>query len=314
MHIKSLNSKKHLSNIPTHILMGFLGTGKTSAILSLLNQKPEQEHWAVLVNEFGKVGIDGAIYAAHGISVKEVPGGCMCCSQGATMQVAVNHLLKDARPDRLLVESSGIGHPSGLLKTFSQEHFKGVLNMKASICLIDPARLSEPRYYQNPLFREQMAIADVLIANKVDVSSPQHLDRFHKISNSFKIKKSYIGETSFGHIDIEVLFSDVAIRQVEDGQFSDSCDIQTSSLATCGWIIDETEKFSLERLLVWFEQLDVERAKGLFTTGKGRVLINKTNGRVEHRQLEFKGDSRIDILADKLDCDDMKTSLNNCLL
>lgn len=63
--------------------MGFLGVGKTTAILDLLQHKPENENWAVLVNEFGEVGIDGAIFAAAGATVKEVVGGCLC--RGASL-------------------------------------------------------------------------------------------------------------------------------------------------------------------------------------------------------------------------------------
>ena len=59
--------------------MGFLGAGKTTAILNLLKQKPADEKWAVLVNEFGQVGIDGAIFAAHGAIVREVPGLSVLC-------------------------------------------------------------------------------------------------------------------------------------------------------------------------------------------------------------------------------------------
>ena len=90
--------KKHLQSkiqhIPTNLIMGFLGAGKTSAILHLIQQKPRNEKWSVLVNEFGAIGIDSAIYQAHGISVKEIPGGCMCCTAGVPMQVAINQLLK----------------------------------------------------------------------------------------------------------------------------------------------------------------------------------------------------------------------------
>jgi G3E family GTPase len=100
-----------LTNIPTNLVMGFLGVGKTTAILDLLKQKPKNENWAVLVNEFGKIGIDGAIYTAAGVTVKEVAGGCLCCAVGIPFQVSVNQLLKEVRPDRLLIEPTGLGHP-----------------------------------------------------------------------------------------------------------------------------------------------------------------------------------------------------------
>lgn len=88
--------------IPTNLILGFLGVGKTTAILNLLKHKPAGERWAVLVNEFGEVGIDGAMLDMEGAFVREVPGGCMCCVAGLPMQIGLNQLIHRARPDRLL--------------------------------------------------------------------------------------------------------------------------------------------------------------------------------------------------------------------
>ena len=71
------------SPIPVNVITGFLGVGKTSAILKLLEQKPADEHWAILVNEFGEIGVDrglvqGQLAPRNDIMVFEVPGGCMC--------------------------------------------------------------------------------------------------------------------------------------------------------------------------------------------------------------------------------------------
>ena len=101
--------------VPTNIITGFLGVGKTSAILYLLSQKPAHERWAVLVNEFGEIGVDGSLLNGQyskeqGIFIREVPGGCMCCASGLPMQIALNQLLSKAKPDRLLIEPTGLGH------------------------------------------------------------------------------------------------------------------------------------------------------------------------------------------------------------
>ena len=66
----------------TNLITGFLGSGKTTSILHLLANKDPAEKWAVLVNEFGEVGIDGALLANSGALLKEIPGGCMCCVNG----------------------------------------------------------------------------------------------------------------------------------------------------------------------------------------------------------------------------------------
>lgn len=75
-------SQPRFHAIPTNLIMGFLGVGKTTALLELLKRKDANESWAVLVNEFGAVGIDGTIFSASGAIVNEVPGGCLCCAAG----------------------------------------------------------------------------------------------------------------------------------------------------------------------------------------------------------------------------------------
>ena len=107
-------ARKKLRAVPTNIITGFLGVGKTTAIAHLLTQKPEGERWAVLVNEFGEIGIDGSLFSGKsseeiGVYISEVPGGCMCCASGLPMQIALNILLKRAQPDRC-VSRSRRGH------------------------------------------------------------------------------------------------------------------------------------------------------------------------------------------------------------
>ncbi len=99
----------------TNLITGFLGSGKTSSILHLLAHKDPNEKWAVLVNEFGEVGIDGALLADSGALLKENPGGYMCCVNGLPMQVGLNTLLRQGKPDRLLIEPTGLGHPKQIL-------------------------------------------------------------------------------------------------------------------------------------------------------------------------------------------------------
>jgi len=88
-------SRQKISAVPTNIITGFLGVGKTSAILHLLKSKPDDERWAVLVNKFGEIGVDGSLFQGQskeeaGVFIREVPGGCMCCATGVPMQVALN--------------------------------------------------------------------------------------------------------------------------------------------------------------------------------------------------------------------------------
>ncbi|NMV06592.1 CobW family GTP-binding protein, partial [Vibrio parahaemolyticus] len=149
---------------------GFLGVGNTSAIMHLLTHKPSHERWAVLVNEFGEVGIDGSLLQGQKkqqdqVFIREVPGGCMCCAAGLPMQIALNQLLSEARPDRLLIEPTGLGHPKEVLQVLSTEYYRQILALQKNITLVDARKLSDPKYTEHETFNQQITIADTVVGN-----------------------------------------------------------------------------------------------------------------------------------------------------
>jgi hypothetical protein len=129
----------------TNLITGFLGSGKTTSILHLLAQKPADEKWAVLVNEFGEVGIDGALLADSGALLKEIPGGCMCCVNGLPMQVGLNTLLRQGKPDRLLIEPTGLGHPKQILDILTAAVYEPWIDLRATLCILDPRQLLDEK-------------------------------------------------------------------------------------------------------------------------------------------------------------------------
>ncbi len=184
-----MQSTQH--SIPTNIIMGFLGSGKTTRIQGLLDHKDQRETWGVLVNEFGEVGIDGKTLS--GAVVKEVAGGCMCCTAGLPAKMALALLIRQARPRRIIIEPTGLGHPTRLLAMLQEEHYHDVIQLQSILCLVDPRRLEDTRYTQNTLFRDQARVADVLLATKVDLCTPQQIEKFYQYANSFTPAKAYVG-------------------------------------------------------------------------------------------------------------------------
>ena len=111
----------NLPNTLTHektivnLFTGFLGVGKTTALRHLIEHRPEHEKWAIIVNEFGEVGIDGAALSQDDLAVAEIAGGRLCCVAGPQMTATVATLLRRERPDRLLIEASGLAHAAGVI-------------------------------------------------------------------------------------------------------------------------------------------------------------------------------------------------------
>jgi G3E family GTPase len=132
-----------LQNIPTHVIAGPLGAGKTSLIRQLLAQRPANERWAVLINEFGQIGLDAALLSRDddGIAIGEVAGGCLCCVNGMPFQVGLGRLLRKARPDRLFIEPSGLGHP-GSCCSAGAGAVAGVLAMQPLVMVLDAQALA----------------------------------------------------------------------------------------------------------------------------------------------------------------------------
>jgi len=200
---------EHISAVPTNIITGFLGVGKTSAISNLLKDKPSDERWAVLVNEFGEVGIDGSLFSgehseSNEVFIREVPGGCMCCAAGVPMQVALNQLLTKARPHRLLIEPTGLGHPLEIVDILSSEHYKDALSLEKIITLVDARKVSDRRYTDFATFNQQIEIADVVVGNKRDLYSPEDEEKLKTFAQRESTDRP-VYFTEQGRLDLEWL-------------------------------------------------------------------------------------------------------------
>lgn len=156
-----------LQNIPTHVIAGPLGAGKTSLIQHLLAQRPANERWAVLINEFGQIGLDAALLTRDddGIALAEVAGGCLCCVNGAPFQVGLGRLLRKAKPDRLFIEPSGLGHPAQLLKQLREAPWQNVLAVQPCVLVLDAQALAAGKPLPQAQ-QEALASAGLLVLNK----------------------------------------------------------------------------------------------------------------------------------------------------
>ena len=199
-----------ISAIPTTLITGFLGVGKTTAILQLLANKPKNENWAILVNEFGEVGIDSALLARNtnkktnkekGVFIREVPGGCMCCASGLPMQVALNQLITQSKPDRLIIEPTGLGHPKEVVDVLTRGKYQDIIDLQTILCLIDARNLSDTRYTEHPSFVQQLNIADIILASKSDTYCTQDHTELNKFIREKRLVEKNLHYIQQGKID-----------------------------------------------------------------------------------------------------------------
>lgn len=309
--------------IPTNIVTGFLGSGKTTAILDILQRKPSEEKWAVLVNEFGEIGIDGAILASSGAEIREVAGGCMCCVADLPMQVALNNLIAKVKPDRLLIEPSGLGHPQEIIDTLSSGQYTELLDLRAVLCLLDPRRLQDERYLTHPIFNDQLRVADIVVANKTDLCSDNDRAAFDDFVAQLQPSPQTIGWTTQGQLQLEwfdykrtapAIASALVLNQANmllsnpdmplpivllPGTPFARREHRGDGFASCGWLFAADTRFNFQRLLSLLSGLNVRRLKGVMETERGNFIFNAVDGVLSVNEITGSIDSVIECIADE---------------
>ncbi|GHD44160.1 GTPase, G3E family [Marinobacter persicus] len=305
-----------LSAIPTNLILGFLGVGKTTAILDLFRQKPACERWAVLVNEFGEVGIDGAMLEVEGAFVREVPGGCMCCVAGLPMQIGLNQLIHRARPDRLFIEPTGLGHPSRILDTLTSEHYQNVLTLGPVLTLVDPRKLEDPRVLENVQFRDQVAAADILVANKTDLCSAQQLAAFDRWASELEPAKQHVFHTRQGRLAPAWLDGRPDARDVSTPHAHHHHTVRSEpappdiqdqpwQLVTnegqghfsFGWRVHPDYRFDENQLMALAGDERIVRFKAVVNTDDGWRVINMADGALSAFDSQAREMSRIELIS-----------------
>lgn len=195
------------TKIPTNLIVGFLGSGKTTAITNLIAQRASGEHWSVLINEFGTVSIDHALVDKDDaeVAVEELGGGCVCCTMSFAFKPLMAQFIRRSKPDRLIVEPSGVSHPAKVVDILRGEGFAGAIDLRNIICLIDPKDFEDPRWQNSEVYQDQVQLADIVVINWTDSRDRSQIDRCRNWIERFDPAKQLIIETEFGRIDRELL-------------------------------------------------------------------------------------------------------------
>lgn len=323
--------------IPTNLITGFLGAGKTTTILQLLKRQAARgtgEKWAVLVNEFGEVGIDGALLEGSGATIREVAGGCMCCVAGLPMKMALNTLIARVAPDRLLIETSGLGHPQELIDTLSGEFYDEALDLRTVVTLLDPRKLADARYTEHPIFRDQLTVADIVVANKADLCDADDRARFDDAMAQLDPQKQRTGWISHGELPLDWLdlpHAFVRSAPAKPPRKASLLDpmpapIETLTLAegeafarrensgdghfSCGWLFAESIRFDQNRLFGVLMGLPADRVKGLLRGMNKTFVFNGVDGVLSLTETTGEHDNRLEIIhREKLDWDAIEAAL-----
>lgn len=323
-----------LQNIPTHVIGGPLGAGKTSLIQHLLAQKPADERWAILINEFGQIGLDAALLTtgSDGIALGEVAGGCLCCVNGAPFQIGLGRLLRKARPHRLFIEPSGLGHPAQLIEQLNQAPWLGVLTVQPSVMVLDAMALAAGKALP-PSQQVALAQAGLLVLNKsasLDAAVRQQIaDGLPAESELFWTEQGALPLADLPGALHGAALNDLAVDNliqpkslgaipaVWTNPLQPICLSQSQQEGwSIGWRWHPSQRFSRERIETWLQGMDWRRAKLVIHSEDGWVSGNALEGAALNWQAsEWRKDSRLELIfAEPQDEAQLQTKLAACVL
>lgn len=298
-----------------HLFSGFLGTGKTTAIRSLIAQKPNSEQWLIIVNEFGEIGIDGAVLSDNGIPVAEMAGGCLCCTAGSALGETILAMLQKQPADRILIESSGLAHAAGVIDELKVPELADKIEVAAVLTLVDPRQFVNPDFASHALYKDQVGVCDVLVASKLDLCTEAEIAQFRFQAAQLFPAKSLIVEVE--NAQMELAWLDAPLSAKPRYRVA-TLPENRMGYQSQGYTFPAGRNFDGEKITQFFNDLPqlvqgLVRAKGVFQVLDTWVWLNWVDGQWGANQVSWRRDSRFELIAQAFDADEIERRLNAAL-
>jgi G3E family GTPase len=176
-----------------YIVSGFLGAGKTTLIQKLIKESFQKDKIALIENDFGEISVDAALLKSGGVEVKEINSGCICCSLSGDFVKAVKELLDRFHPDKIIIEPSGVGKLSDIVKACSDQRIQKLVKVKSKITVVDVKRCK--MYLDNfgEFFEDQIQNADVVLLNRTE-KFPDKINDANKLIKSLNSNSAIISK------------------------------------------------------------------------------------------------------------------------
>ena len=266
------------AGVPALVVSGFLGAGKTTLVQHLLHDAQRQRlRLAVVSNEFGALGIDQTLLGNQNLNrYVELEGGCVCCKLSDELVETLQHLWEAVRPDRVVVETSGVALPFETLINFWREPVSQWVDESFAVVVVNAEQVVEGRDLQGT-FEQQVSSADLLILNKVDLIPRHHIEHIEQWVEKLAPGTPLIRAIN-ANVDSEVLFTSAPKNRTK--QYADLRVPHTH---------DEFESEELvvepgvdpDTIVQQVRAYQAIRAKGFVRTSQGLRLLQGVGSRID---------------------------------
>ncbi|MFH0885064.1 MAG: GTP-binding protein [Candidatus Micrarchaeota archaeon] len=255
--------------MPVTIITGYLGSGKTTLLRRIADESGMR--LAIIMNEFGEIAIDSKVVSGKNITMAELAGGCVCCSLSGEFSVAVAELLETAKPEWIVVETTGVAEPAALAYDIKENI--PLIRLDSVVTVVDADSMARfPSLGHTG--REQIELADIIIINKADLVTGEALGLVRQAVEKLN-GRAAIMETERCGVETDALFGIARNRPAP---------VHKTHKVAFGYFDFLSENVldhaSLIRILETLPA-GIYRAKGFARTNKGSFLVNYVAGRVE---------------------------------
>jgi G3E family GTPase len=302
-----------IARLPVTIVTGFLGSGKTTLVNHMLANRAGLR-FAVMVNEFGEIGIDNELILSTGEGMMELSNGCICCSINNDLAEAVARVLarRDGL-DHLIVETTGLADPLPIALTFLRPEFRDRFRLDSIIATADAASFSLDRFENSPA-RNQLRYADIVLLNKGDLAGEESLGAVEAKIREVK-PEARILRTHFSQAPLDLLLTPAhcgGLPHHDHHHHPESDDFASVSFESD----QPLDVLGFQRFLEALPAV-VFRGKGiLWLAGKdGRYVFHLVGGRFTLDEGRWEGPrrNRLVLIGQHLDRDGIRQQLAQCL-
>jgi len=261
---------------PVYVISGFLGSGKTTLINTILDTSPVDKKIMVLVNEFGNISIDRKIIKVDPKNVVDLSGGCICCGLFLELVSSLRFALDTLFADIILIESTGLAIPGEIARQALSPAFEGRIEFGGIITVVDASSILTCQY---PVIKKQLKTANVVILNKTDLVDSKTLVRVRKMIRSMVLPDSRLIETSFCKVGYHEIISQQynASRIIEYVRTPPKKIDTTAGFATVSLV--RHRPLHRDKLLNLYKRLGnkIIRSKGFILTESGKMELQFSN-------------------------------------